>query len=872
MPQVILSHFNLDFDGLASMVAAKKLWPEAILVHPGRLKPAVQEFMSLHKDVIPLSRANAINPENVGLAVVVDTNSPIRLGEGKNIIGLATPVVVIDHHPVSSEGFSHSQTRVDRVGATTTIMVEELRERRVPINPFEATILALGIYEDTGFFTNAGTTSRDIMAAAFLLDQGANLVVVRDFLQQPLNGELQDLFYELVANAKEKRINGINVVFTGARRKKPIPGVSVLADKLGETIGCPVVFLVIEMGKRVQVVARSSVVNADVNVILNNFNGAGHAGAASANIRGMSVEEVMERLEQVCTVLIVPGITAKQIMSFPVKTIRPDTTIEEAYQIMLRYGHTGLPVTESAILVGIISRRDVDKAIHHGLGHAPVKGYMSSQVLAIGPDTGVDEIRDLMIEHDIGRLPVLENGRVIGIVSRSNMLHLIHGEHYPRQFRTMYQITCPMACPLDPGRLLQTRLSTHQYHYLRIIGRLAKELQVNVFLVGGAVRDLFLGVSVTDMDMVVVDGDAVDLATKFSAMAGGKIKLYPSFGTATVLLLEGEEIDFATSRKEYYAYPAALPEVETAGLRDDLYRRDFTINAMAMDLSPDRFGRLIDYFCGHKDLEAGLIRVLHNLSFIEDPTRILRAIRFENRYGFSMEAQTEYLAADPAAHKALQNLSGARLWRELSHLLSEPHLVGNLQRLHSFGLLQYLWPELNISPEWWEALSAVPEVIDRYQGETPTPAVQREMVALGVLLAEIPDVYRECKRLELSRSQTEAVTAIPPAYIQGNNKGNISSPGSIHRWAHCYGLETLLAVAALLDEDRRGKVLDYLKARKDIPSLISGEELRHLGLKPGPVFGKIIFELACAQLDGMVQDRGAALSFARRLAAEIKDP
>ncbi|HBK53891.1 MAG TPA: poly(A) polymerase, partial [Syntrophomonas wolfei] len=269
-----------------------------------------------------------------------------------------------------------------------------------------------------------------------------------------------------------------------------------------------------------------------------------------------------------------PGLLARDIMSTPVKTIPQNISMEEAGRIMLRYGHTGMPVVEGEKMIGVISRRDVDKAKIHDLGHAPIKGFMSSGVLSVAPDTPVGEIQRMMVEYDVGRLPVTDNNRLMGIVSRTDILRTLHGDDYPEDHEVLYSFTGEEN--QNCLAIMQERMPSRLIATLRLAGEMAESIGSRVYCVGGFVRDFFLRVPNFDVDLVV-EGDGEELARKMARHLGGKARIHERFRTAALILPDGTKIDISTARTEYYEFPAALPKVEKASIREDMYRRDFTI-------------------------------------------------------------------------------------------------------------------------------------------------------------------------------------------------------------------------------------------------------------------------------------------------------
>lgn len=221
---------------------------------------------------------------------------------------------------------------------------------------------------------------------------------------------------------------------------------------------------------------------------------------------------------------------------------------------------------------------------------------------------------------------------------------------------------------------------------LKRIGHIASARKMNASAVGGCVRDWWLGRATVDLD-VAVEGDAVNVAHAVANAVGGTTTVHPQFGTATVRLtsvVPGLRIDFATCRRETYARPAAYPTVSAGTLEDDLFRRDFTINAMAVAISPQRFGELVDPFLGLEDLRGKRLRVLHERSFLDDPSRILRGIRFAQRFGLQWEPQTKRLLHEAVAAGALGWLNAGRLRKELDRLGQEPDPLAALLQLADF--------------------------------------------------------------------------------------------------------------------------------------------------------------------------------------------
>ena len=370
--------------------------------------------------------------------------------------------------------------------------------------------------------------------------------------------------------------------------------------------------------QKLAVIGRSRIQETNLNQLFVPFGGGGHAQAASMTAIADQPEILFAELVASLKLQIPEPPIARNLMSSPVRTIRPETSIEQAQRILFRYGHSGLSVVEATgELVGVISRRDLDLALHHGFAHAPVKGYMSRNLKTITPETTLPEIESLMVTYDVGRLPVIDQQELIGVVTRTDVLRQLHQSREELTIQT--SDNAPLTSCLLPT--LKNRLANPIWELLANIANEAQKRGWNLYLVGGGVRDLLLTAEgnpllLQDIDLVVDgfhlaadDQAGVTLANKIrDQYPQARLSVHGEFQTAALLwhkdpILGNLWLDIATARTEFYPYPAANPEVEASSIRQDLYRRDFTINALAVRLtSPrkggsSRKGDLLDFFC-----------------------------------------------------------------------------------------------------------------------------------------------------------------------------------------------------------------------------------------------------------------------------------
>jgi tRNA nucleotidyltransferase (CCA-adding enzyme) len=457
------------------------------------------------------------------------------------------------------------------------------------------------------------------------------------------------------------------------------------------------------------------------------------------------------------------GIIAKNIMSSPVKTVNTSASIEETKKILLRYGHNGIPVVEEGELKGIITMQEVNRAKQHGLGKELVSKYMSDQVVSVKLNTPLTEIQELMINYDIGRILVVnQEDKLAGIITRTDLIRNLYGEgHIPKRSFSTYVETSSKVERKKQIELIEKIFPKRVKKVLSKIGEIGDRLNFPVFMVGGIVRDLFLGIKNYDLD-IVVEGDGIKFARELSKDLRGRTKSHEKFGTAIVILADGFKIDVATARREFYEYPAAFPKVELSSIKKDLYRRDFTINAMAIQVNQKYFGKLIDFFGGQKDLRRGIVRVLYNLSFVEDPARIIRAIRFEQRYNFKMDRTTEDFLKKAVDDKLLSRLRKKRITEELILILKEENPLKSLKRMEELGALKYILPEVELNEETVIRLNKVKDNYNFWKCNIPDEKIQLWMIYLCCLIKNLEknQVQRIFKKLIFKQKYLDNISYI----------------------------------------------------------------------------------------------------------------
>ncbi|MEN9202864.1 MAG: CBS domain-containing protein [Thermostichus sp. DG_1_6_bins_120] len=890
---LILCHQSADFDTLGAAVGAARLFPGARIALTGGSLPGVQEFLALHRDEFPLIELRSLDPQQVRRWILVDCHDPDRLGKVASWLSAPGAVIeIFDHHvgdpTTPPEAFWPHQTvlsHMEAVGATCTLLVERIRAAGIPLSPFERLALALGIHMDTGSLTFPETTVRDAEALAWLLGQGVNLILLRRFLGDGLTPEMRELLGQGLTQMQVRQVRGYRLAEWRLDLPEFVPGLAGLVMRLMDLTDVDVLILVARQGERLSIIGRARQDFAQLGQLMSRYGGGGHDCAAAATLKATpeqplpNPEEVAQELMSALEKRIPAPVTAQDLMSSPVRTIRPDTTIDEAQRVLLRYGHSGLVVVEAeAKPVGVISRRDIDIALHHGFGHAPVKGYMTKDVKTLSPDTPLPQIQQMMVNWDIGRLPVLKDGQLVGIVTRTDVLRHLH---------ELPSFSSGPALKGDPSASLDlnfANLSEQHRQLLQRATQIADERGLKLYLVGGAVRDLLLwqwgrqplpDLQRLDLDLVV-DGPYPPGAdtTGWGLVLGqalhqhfpeARLQIHGKFQTAALIWPGGFCVDIASARTEFYPYPASPPEVAIGSIQQDLYRRDFTINALALRLNGSQRGQLLDFFGGQADLRQGLIRVLHPNSFIEDPTRIYRAVRFAVRLGFSLEPSTEERIRAAVASGLHDAVGGDRLKQELAYILKSRDWPTAFQQLSEWGALRCIHPDLEWDPSLQQRLQRVGAWAHHFRRFYPELGSHEIwQLRLEALLLTLPQAPQVASQLHLTQAGIERLSHYPYYQKVLAQLHPELSPSQVVQILQPLRIPALLLLVGIAPKSVRRLIYCYLRRWQGVKPLLNGHDLRRLGYPPGQHFQEMLDQLRYHTLDGRLTTPAEAENWVKK--------
>jgi len=751
--KIIVTHTNTDFDALASLILASRLYPEAQLVLPGSCESNVRNFLSQYPHGVNIKKSKHIKLDSVTKLILVDTRQPSRIGKFISLTDGTIPIHIYDHHPAQEGDIEGELMEIKETGATVTIILEKIKEQNITITPVEATIAALGIYEDTGSLIFSTTTPTDISGVAYLISCGADLTVISKFLEKELTVDQVFILNDLLHSQEVHQINNTKVVMAEVKINKYVGELSVLAHKIMNMESLEVLFCFIVLEDRIHLIARSRTKKVDVGEVLALIGGGGHKTAASATIKEETIETVKKKLLEILQIKLT---CTKQMSTFP--------------------------------------------------------------------------------------FPL-----------------------YPRNIKHLMEKSLPV--PIQ--------------NVLKLIGEVGDLVKVNVFVVGGFVRDILLGKPTFDLD-IVVEGDGIDFAKKLTKKAPGYYKTHERFKTAKVIFENGVKIDLASAREEVYEHPAALPYVSPGGIYNDILRRDFTINALAIQLNSTHYGDLIDFVGGEKDLRDGFIKVLHDRSFIDDPTRIFRAIRFTSRHAFSLTPQTKELIIKSATQDLFSRLANQRVRDELILILKDDNPGKAILQLQELGILKYVYPLLAFGTReaiLFKKITSILFYLELIIGHKP---IEKWLIYLLGLIDNLnkDSALEFMQHLKFTQLQQKTVIKDKEnsqVLIDFLKTHKNPTPAEIYHHLSGIPLEVLVFILAKIDafenEEMASKmkkqIIFFLTELANVKVAITGNDLKKLGYRPGPIYKEILEKVLAAKLNGQVKTKKDELKYVQELGDKV---
>ncbi len=849
--ELIISHIICDFDAFASMIAVSLLNPEAKVCIVGAPQNSLQRYLIENEHKFNLIRESKIKVEDITKLFIVDNRNISRMGKiGKWLQTKPTiPIICYDHHPSMETDIQTDNLHVQLTGACITLLLEIIHKKGIIISPFHATLFALGIYEDTGNFLYPNVTEKDFSASAYLFSMGASISIVNHFLKKDFSPEQIGIMSKMIQNTEMHSIMGIEVSIISLKLDTFIGNLAYLLQIVKRSEGLKLAFCLYTLKDKMTIIGRNEYDFIHIEKIMKELGGGGHRSAGSAVIENTNLEIMKKTLLNYLDKQIRDNLLARDIMTSPVDILSVDSSIKQVQMRMLNNRYSTIVIVDNQDkIVGLVTKKDIAKAIHHKMDNISVENCMSSNVISVKPLTSSYAVQEIMIENNIGRLPVIDEGKLAGNITKGDLLKSQLHQNKNNKLDNPVDFT-------DMNYLLQKNISRKTNSLLKKLGKVANDLQMKIYVVGGFVRDLLIGIPNYDID-VVVEGDGILFAKKFTKIYGKKIVSFPKFQTALVIMPDRSKIDIVTARTEYYRRPGVLPEVETSRLINDIFRRDFTVNSLAISLNSDDYGHLKDFFGGTRDLKNGILKVMHNLSFIEDPTRILRAVRFEQRYGFKLEEKTEHLLKKCLTMNITESVAVERIREELFLSCKERNPSNFYHRLEELGVLKSIYEHLSFDAHKRIIFLRIYENNIWYRKSFHDKQIISWLPYFLSLTHElrIRTKLKFAKKFKMPKIFAGACEKLEkyPISEMGENLGKASNyviANSLKR----YNDETLIFIMSLTDDKIMISIIrDYMTRLRKISLSIDGNFLINNGIKEGKRIGKILNSILEMKINGEI--------------------
>ncbi len=858
--QVVFLEKGADLDALSSAYGITLIYPEAKILIPENVSETVNVTLKRFKEKFKDKIIDIKNLKDIEKIFLVDSHNIKHVSEklSKYLENLPT-IEIFDHHQILEKDAFPENTiiHIKPYGSATTVVVEEIVKRNVYIDREDATILALGIYEDTGSFTYKMTTPEDLHFAAFLLRKGADVNVIREILEKRITDKQLRILEQLTENIHYIFSKNRKVAISTAYCLEYIPDISSVISMVKVFEDVDAFFVIINTKGKITVIGRSKVEDINVGRILMNLGGGGHPYAASATVKGFTTTEVKSILENLILSNLYRDVLVKEIMDKNIAVYLLDTLITDVKREDLEKPVLFL-VDKEGRFQGVVLSKVIKEALRHNIKNVKLEDFVINDIFVFSPETTVGEIEQYITTTSQEIFPIVDKGRPVGMVTKNQIIIVLHGQPFFSEKDIFISRERVKPKYLNFKNKIERFFPKELIQELKNIGKLAKELGFRVYIVGGVVRDIVLGKKNLDID-IIVEGDAPTLAKEYAKRNNLKVHTFEEFMTAQITLKNGLKIDFATARREIYEYPGAYPKVEKATLKEDLYRRDFTINTLAIEITEGNFGILIDFFNGLRDIKDKMIRILHQLSFVEDPIRILRALRFAGRLGFRLGKHTEKLLKLAVEEELLKVAPAGRINLEFVYTFNEEKVVEIIFLMNQYKVLHQLIPEFYFDTKREEIITRLRDTIISFEMffQKNIDRVSNYLLALMYHLPlDISYLVLEKYHFQQSKRFFEEFFEKRTNFKQVPEKNS-------HLYEKIKNIDKDLLVffCSYLDIETAERIISILKKEEEKKLIISGKDLQELGLKPSPLYKEIIEDVFKRYLDNEIKSKKEALAY-----------
>ncbi len=906
--KIITTHQNPNFDSIAGVFAALLLNPDALAVLPKKLERVQKNFLTLHFRPGDFIYDDELNCDKVSGAVLICVKNAQRIAPVSKILNNPNIFLAIfDKSPAIKCEIQANSLIESESGSITSVICRRLFEAGIEISPLYATLFALGIHEITGSLLYPNTTENDISCLAELFKRGSNLKTINFFLKEDGLSNIQKSVLDELSKSKETIIiNGTPVDFYFVENHKFIYKFDNIVQRIISSQKFDIAIFIARMGNSVHVLSRSNVENVDLGAIFSRSGGGGPKYAAHVTFTGIGLEEAYEKIKTALKKYMKPALMARDIMRPSVLFLNPGIIISEAEKIMFRYAYTAAPVTDGNKVIGFIRKIDIDRAVHHGLSHAPISGFLCREIIYSPPCEPFETVTEKIARSETKTILVGNENKITGIITANDVLNHIFTGGINKKNRLKRQLTPGRTDnnTLIPAGGIQTvststALSLKETYkipleiyfskpvikFLKLVSRKAAELKVSAYIVGGIVRDMILKKSSADIDIVIEGISALDFIDNLVKDPAHILNRHERFKTATIAIPGLPKIDFTTARAEFYESPAALPDIFQGNLYQDLLRRDFTIYAMAVSLCPSSFGELIDYYGGFDDITKKRIKILHNLSFIEDPTRIFRAIRFKSRLNFKIEKHTADRIKEAIKFSPTNKIEPIRIFNELSHIFNELSVYETICEIDRYSLFDFISGDIiftDIIKKMIRSASKYLNKTARLFSQGPRP--ERTAIFFSILLLNLPieKISKLLNKMNVSKKIRDIIKEINEYLLttktefekiyENKNYEQIKTDIKIYNLFKNHSPEFLLTLLSAIDNKFAYKaVIRYIFELSNIKPTLNGDTLKKMGVPPGPAFKEILDTIAALKAAGYLKNHIEEIKYAKKIIDKLPD-
>ena len=850
--KIITTINNPDFDIFSSAIAAQRLFKDHNIIFSGNFTPDISNYLKNTGAYFPFYLIEELNIKKISSLVIVGTTSLELINrEITKKIESIENLYFIDNEKKENEINENANYICEESSACISVVVDRIFEHNTILSDEESRLFLTALYKKTNNFLKNNIQQIDFKAASKLINKNINIKEIAKYSHNPLLNFSNDIFRKLLLNMKSYSNSGLTLGITYIENEEFHNSFLINLERLWDSLDYDTLVVLYKIREKTYFYCKTRELFNLKKLLTPFFINIKKGRTAFGFYDILNIEKIRNQIRDNFEKISLDFRKIKNIMTSPVRTVFANMTVKEVNKIMDQTGHKNLPVIKKEKIVGIIRRKEIKLAVQHKLNQTRVEKLMNKSIIAVNKERSIQHAKELFHKNSTDCLLVLENGILLGIVTTKDL--------FIKEFETTeMRVDVPQTQKITT--LINLRVPKEIQSILKIIGSLASTYDISVFVVGGFVRDLILNRSNFDID-VVVEGNANEFTEKIADFLNIKVEHHKEFLTSKLTFKNGISVDFASARTEYYEKPAILPRVKMSTIKKDLYRRDFSINAMAIKLNTEEYGILVDFFNSRGDLISKKIRILHNLSFLEDPTRILRGIRFEQRFDFSFDETTLTLLKEAVKKKFLERVSGQRLREELINILREKNPLYSIKRIKKLRIYTHLIMGSKINKKAENMFQSFFDNLDNNCEIYGTPSLF-EIFAIFLLYnsdGNYIDIF--IKRYGLSPKFKRVFIKIYEIldFFKTKKERKFSE---LYERAGKIKTEILFFLSSYLSKKDAFFIKEYAKKINNLKLSINGKKLNEdFNIRKGPLISIILENLYKERLDGL--DENSENAFVR---------